>query len=138
MVENETVPATGGTTYQDLENLLNRAWIQRVWTYQEILLANNPIVVCGLTLRNALARSELKAFRTTETLRFDCWRGNIRAPSIAFCLKIVRPGDAVALISGSPMALVIQGAELVSPAFIPDIMDRATWENEPIEECRIS
>jgi hypothetical protein len=34
-------------TYNDLEDLLSRDWIQRIWTYQEILLASNPIVVCG-------------------------------------------------------------------------------------------
>ncbi|RDL33032.1 uncharacterized protein BP5553_08471 [Venustampulla echinocandica] len=34
-------------TYEDLEDLLSRDWIRRLWTYQEILLANNPIVVCG-------------------------------------------------------------------------------------------
>ncbi|KAF2501433.1 hypothetical protein BU16DRAFT_522407 [Lophium mytilinum] len=34
-------------SYHDLDKLLTRLWIQRIWTYQEILLASNPIVVCG-------------------------------------------------------------------------------------------
>jgi hypothetical protein len=35
------------TTLEDLANLLNRVWVERIWTYQEILLASNPVVVCG-------------------------------------------------------------------------------------------
>jgi hypothetical protein len=31
----------------DLEELLSKDWITRLWTYQEILLASNPILVCG-------------------------------------------------------------------------------------------
>ena len=34
-------------SYSDLNELLNREWVKRMWTYQEILLASNPIVVCG-------------------------------------------------------------------------------------------
>ncbi|KAF7512785.1 hypothetical protein GJ744_000352 [Endocarpon pusillum] len=42
-------PRFGGqyTTVWDLEDLLSKDWITRLWTYQEILLASNPIVVCG-------------------------------------------------------------------------------------------
>ncbi|KAF2792901.1 HET-domain-containing protein, partial [Melanomma pulvis-pyrius CBS 109.77] len=32
------------TTFKDLEELLSKDWITRLWTYQEILLASNPIV----------------------------------------------------------------------------------------------
>ncbi|KAF2128950.1 hypothetical protein P153DRAFT_397162 [Dothidotthia symphoricarpi CBS 119687] len=35
------------TTLQDVHDLLSKEWICRLWTYQEILLASNPIVVCG-------------------------------------------------------------------------------------------
>lgn len=43
---------TGGISQQlatgeDIDALLDRSWIRRLWTYQEIILANNPIVVCG-------------------------------------------------------------------------------------------
>lgn len=31
----------------DLEYLLDREWLQRAWTFQEIILASNPIVLCG-------------------------------------------------------------------------------------------
>jgi hypothetical protein len=31
----------------DLNALLDVTWLQRVWTYQELVLASNPIVVCG-------------------------------------------------------------------------------------------
>ena len=31
----------------DLNKLLDREWIKRLWTYQEILLASNPVIVCG-------------------------------------------------------------------------------------------
>ncbi|KAE9364144.1 HET-domain-containing protein, partial [Stipitochalara longipes BDJ] len=34
-------------TYEDVSNILESDWIRRLWTYQEILLASNPIVVCG-------------------------------------------------------------------------------------------
>lgn len=35
------------TTFNDLKELLASEWITRLWTYQEIILASNPIVVCG-------------------------------------------------------------------------------------------
>lgn len=31
----------------DLEELLANEWLRRMWTYQEILFANNPVIVCG-------------------------------------------------------------------------------------------
>ncbi|KAK3400000.1 hypothetical protein B0T20DRAFT_349960 [Sordaria brevicollis] len=31
----------------DLEYLLGRQWLQRAWTFQEIVLASNPIIICG-------------------------------------------------------------------------------------------
>lgn len=34
-------------TGEDIDALLDRSWIRRLWTYQEIILANNPIVICG-------------------------------------------------------------------------------------------
>ncbi|KAK8137540.1 heterokaryon incompatibility protein-domain-containing protein [Apiospora sp. TS-2023a] len=44
-------PRFGGhylyATFQDLQDLLCRPWIERLWTYQEILLAANPVMVCG-------------------------------------------------------------------------------------------
>lgn len=32
---------------EHFEELLGREWINRVWTYQEIILATNPVIVCG-------------------------------------------------------------------------------------------
>jgi hypothetical protein len=34
-------------TFEDLRELLGRAWIKRIWTYQEIILASDPVIVCG-------------------------------------------------------------------------------------------
>ena len=34
-------------TQDDILHLLRRNWIRRIWTYQEILLAVSPILVCG-------------------------------------------------------------------------------------------
>jgi hypothetical protein len=34
-------------SFHDLNELLSQDWITRIWTYQEIILASNPIVVCG-------------------------------------------------------------------------------------------
>lgn len=31
----------------DLDCLLNREWMERAWTFQEIVLASNPVIVCG-------------------------------------------------------------------------------------------
>ena len=30
-----------------LDELINRDWIRRAWTYQEIILASNPVIICG-------------------------------------------------------------------------------------------
>lgn len=35
--------------WADLKTLLYKEWTRRVWTYQEILLASRPILVCGLS-----------------------------------------------------------------------------------------
>lgn len=32
---------------EGLQDLLSREWIHRIWTYQEIILANNPVIICG-------------------------------------------------------------------------------------------
>ncbi|KAF7510993.1 hypothetical protein GJ744_005539 [Endocarpon pusillum] len=32
---------------EGLQDLLCREWIRRIWTYQEIILAKNPVVICG-------------------------------------------------------------------------------------------
>jgi hypothetical protein len=34
-------------TAKDLEELMTRDWINRIWTFQEIVLASNPVIVCG-------------------------------------------------------------------------------------------
>lgn len=36
-------------TTSDLNAILDRPWIRRVWTYQEIMLSLNPIIICGST-----------------------------------------------------------------------------------------
>jgi hypothetical protein len=35
------------TAFPNLQNIWERDWIQRVWTFQEILLAANPVLCCG-------------------------------------------------------------------------------------------
>jgi hypothetical protein len=35
------------TSYADLADIFDREWIKRIWTYQDVLLAAHPIVVCG-------------------------------------------------------------------------------------------
>jgi hypothetical protein len=35
------------TSFDDLKNVFDRDWIRRIWTYQEVMLASNPIIVCG-------------------------------------------------------------------------------------------
>lgn len=35
-----------------LEELLETAWFSRIWTFQEIVLANNPVMLCGATALN--------------------------------------------------------------------------------------
>ena len=35
--------------WSDLSMLLYKKWTTRVWTYQEILLASRPVLVCGLS-----------------------------------------------------------------------------------------
>lgn len=37
----------GYTYWDDLIQLFDQAWVRRVWTYQEILLASRPVLVCG-------------------------------------------------------------------------------------------
>jgi hypothetical protein len=39
-------PATRANV-DDLNALLDVTWLQRVWTYQELVLASNPVIVCG-------------------------------------------------------------------------------------------
>lgn len=34
-------------TYDELDSFFDCAWITRIWTWQEIILSPNPIVVCG-------------------------------------------------------------------------------------------
>lgn len=41
------IPKTSFTTFDDIDDLLHREWIRRIWTYQEVLLASNPVIVCG-------------------------------------------------------------------------------------------
>jgi hypothetical protein len=35
------------TSMEDVNDVLQREWIRRMWTFQEILFASNPIMVCG-------------------------------------------------------------------------------------------
>lgn len=35
------------TSYADLADIFDREWVKRIWTYQEVLLAAHPIVVCS-------------------------------------------------------------------------------------------
>ena len=34
-------------TFEDLNEVLGREWFKRMWTYQEILLASSPVLICG-------------------------------------------------------------------------------------------
>lgn len=36
-----------GLQAECFEDLINRDWTRRIWTYQEVLLSRNPIVICG-------------------------------------------------------------------------------------------
>lgn len=36
-----------GSDGGDIECLLDREWMERAWTFQEIVLASNPVIVCG-------------------------------------------------------------------------------------------
>lgn len=44
---NNAVNRESYTSYEDLSDLLDREWIERIWTYQEILLSSNAVLVCG-------------------------------------------------------------------------------------------
>lgn len=33
--------------YDDLNELLSREWIKRIWTYQEVIFASDPVILCG-------------------------------------------------------------------------------------------
>jgi hypothetical protein len=69
--------------WEDLKHLIDRPWKDRLWTYQEILLASHPIIVCGtkhvqwsdfewtlLSLRNMLADFP-RALVAWESITFD-------------------------------------------------------------------
>ncbi|KIW10338.1 hypothetical protein PV08_11300 [Exophiala spinifera] len=47
---------------EDIAELLDREWIKRIWTYQELMLASNPIVICG---NRAISWSHLAMKLTT-------------------------------------------------------------------------
>jgi Heterokaryon incompatibility protein (HET) len=36
------------THFDGLEDIFSRAWIHRLWTLQEVLLARNPLLICGV------------------------------------------------------------------------------------------
>jgi hypothetical protein len=36
-------------TYQELDQFFNCKWITRIWTYQEVIMSPNPVVVRGST-----------------------------------------------------------------------------------------
>lgn len=35
------------TSHSDITELLERVWIERIWTFQELLLSSHPVLVCG-------------------------------------------------------------------------------------------
>lgn len=39
-----------GASVRDLVSLLDNPWLYRVWTYQEVMLSENPVLVCGATM----------------------------------------------------------------------------------------
>lgn len=43
----ERIPRAAYASLDDLKDVLSREWLERMWTYQEILLASNPVIVCG-------------------------------------------------------------------------------------------
>jgi hypothetical protein len=61
------------TTIDDLEELFFKPWIRRVWIYQVILLASEPVVVCGEfhidwhTLERGLLLLSLRTFELTAS-----------------------------------------------------------------------
>ncbi|KAF1958336.1 hypothetical protein CC80DRAFT_29068 [Byssothecium circinans] len=67
--------------WEDLQLLFNREWIRRVWTYQEILLASRPVLVCGNSHLSwdGLERSTIFLCKSFASYR-DCvvpWRSII-------------------------------------------------------------
>jgi hypothetical protein len=72
-------PCFGGeyATLGDIEELLFNPWITRLWTYQEILLASNPIVVCGDS-HLSWPIFERSVLFLDNALRYHLW---YRAPS---------------------------------------------------------
>jgi hypothetical protein len=58
------------TTCGDLKELFSRPWIDRVWTFQELLLATHPIVVCGNAhVSWSLIEPNLQLFITLSDLK---------------------------------------------------------------------
>jgi hypothetical protein len=39
-----------GPTSDEINEFLRNAWLQRIWTYQEAVMANNAILVCGRSM----------------------------------------------------------------------------------------
>ena len=45
--ENSEFLLDRNTAFPNLQNIWERDWIQRVWAFQEVLLAANPVLCCG-------------------------------------------------------------------------------------------
>ena len=53
------LPWSGSRNWAAIQSLFKRPWFYRLWTLQEIVLAQNPIVICG---NNCLVWEELPSF----------------------------------------------------------------------------
>lgn len=63
--------------HADLLQLFSRSWIKRVWTLQEVLLARDPVFVCGketLSWFSFLCAAETLEFYRTGPRRYHLWR----------------------------------------------------------------
>lgn len=101
--------------------------------FKERFLFNPDITQTHIEVCNAMAQGNLQSFSTTE-FKATTRKGIRKISSTGICSKTVREGDEVALISGLPIPLIIrrkdQAVELISPAFIPVIMDGQAWIQE--------
>lgn len=67
------IRSTQGPSIEEVEGVLDQVWIRRIWTFQEAVLANNPVIICGrqnlACNRLALSVVYLRAFEKYPSLQ---------------------------------------------------------------------
>jgi hypothetical protein len=43
----ERLRSDNGPSFHEIASVLTQPWINRIWTYQELVMAKNPVVLCG-------------------------------------------------------------------------------------------